>query len=91
MDLQEEEVGGDDVVEEPKLGYYASHRFASFQALHKKPLLGISCWTFHQLRMGPSYQKGVRRMTEAPWSRLHHSRLPANFSQSEATFVFTLR
>ena len=30
-------------------------------------------------------------MTGALWSKLHHGRLPANFGQSEATFVFTLR
>ena len=65
-------------------------QFCLFQAIYKKPLLGISCWTFHQLRMGPSYQQGVHCMTGASWSKMHHSQAPANFGQSEASFVFAL-
>ena len=42
MGLGKEEVDGDVVVEEPKLGYYASHRIASFRRYTKKPLLGIN-------------------------------------------------
>ena len=50
----------------------------------------LICWTFHQLRMGPSYQKGVRLMTEASWSKLCHGRPATNFGQSGAIFAFTL-
>ena len=39
MDHQEEEVNGDDVVEEPWFGYYASLRFASFRR-HKIATIG---------------------------------------------------
>ena len=42
MGQQEEEVDGDVVVEEPKLGYYASHRIATFRHNTIKPLLGIN-------------------------------------------------
>ena len=65
-------------------------QYCLLQAFLKKPLLGINCWTFHQLTRGPSYQKGVRHLTGASWSKLHHGRLPANFGQSEATFLFIL-
>ena len=41
MGLGKEEVDGDVVVEEPKIGYYASHRIASFRRNTIKPLLGI--------------------------------------------------
>ena len=40
--------------------------------------------------MGPSYWQGVRLSTEALWSNLSHDRPPANFGQSEVTFVFIL-
>ena len=90
MDLEEGEVDGDVVVEETRARYRTSHKVCLLQAFHKKPLLGINCWTLHQLTRGPSYQKGVRQLTEASWSNLYHGRLPANFGQSEATFLFTL-
>ena len=86
MDLED---GEDVVVEEALLGHHTSH---------KKPLLGIITkshyralrWTLYTSKKGTSYQKEVRRMTEASWSNLHPGRLPANFSQSEATFLFAL-
>ena len=42
MGLGKEEVDGDVVVEEPKVGYYASHRFATIRRNIIKPLLGIN-------------------------------------------------
>ena len=78
MDRQEE-VDGDDVAEERWIGYYASHSFASLRRTQEGH--------YWALRVGPPYQQGVRRMTEAWWARLHHNRLPAIFGQSGATSV----
>ena len=83
MDPREEEVDGDVVAEEPKLGYYDSldlplrlfTRISHYWALE---------WDT------PSSPQGVRRLTEARWARLHHNRLPVIFGQSEATSVFAL-
>ena len=52
------EEDGDVVVEEPKLGYRATHKFASYRHFTRKPLLGISCWTFHQLEWDPPIRRG---------------------------------
>ena len=75
----EEDIDGDVDVEEPCLGYYASHSFSLSQESH-----------YWALTRGPTYLQGVRHFTEARWARLHHNRLPAIFGQSEATSVFAL-
>ena len=58
MDPEEGEVDGDVVMEEPKLGYHASHKFASYRRFTRKPLLGINCWTLHQLEEDPPIRRG---------------------------------
>ena len=42
MGLGKEEVDGDVIMEEPEVGYYASHRIATFRHNTIKPLLGIN-------------------------------------------------
>ena len=89
MDLVVGEVDGDVVVEETLHGYHTSHNIASFRRNTRSHFWALAL-DLTPARKGPSYQKGVRPLTEASWSNLHHGRLPANFGQSEATFLFTL-
>ena len=86
MDVDLEE-GDDDVVEEALLGRYTFTR-SRYWALSQRATFGRYAGLYTPAKKGPSYQKEVRRMTEASWSNLHPGRLPANFSQSEATFAF---
>ena len=58
MDLEVGEVDGDMVVEETLVRYRTSHKYCLFQAFHKKPLLGINCWTLHQLKWDPPIRRG---------------------------------
>ena len=80
MGQQEEEVDGNVVAEEPRLGYYASHRFATIRRNTRKPLLGIN-------KRDPHIYRGSVNRLKHGGQGCTTSSFPPFFGQSEATSV----
>ena len=59
MDLEEGEVDGDVVVEEPKLGYHASHRFASFRRIQESHYWALIAGPFTSLEEDLLSERGL--------------------------------